>query len=89
MDIDNYYIEGIRIYFKFDKIFNLYYPHFIVDYNGVRAKFANDLSLIEGSLPCNVTYLVMNWAKTEYEMLDACWLKVLSRRSALILKVNL
>lgn len=89
MKTDNYYIKDIKIHIRFDKIFNLYYPHFSVEYKGRVAKFANDLSLIEGSLPVFVTYYIINWAMTNYEMLDGYWLKVLSRKSTLILNINL
>ena len=79
MSIQDKHNKEIKVYLIFGKIFGYYYPHFIVTYNGVKAKIAIDRSLLEGFLPTEIEHLALDWAKDHYIELEEKWNQVMDR----------
>lgn len=77
MRIINNQDKIIMVYMKFGKIYGCYYPHFIVQYGCVKAKFAIDLTIFEGGLPPKITNFILDWAKKNSLELEAEWKKLI------------
>jgi hypothetical protein len=70
----------IYYYMEFEKISNLYYPHFVAEYEDHSVKVALDLTMIEGELPDGKIYEVIQWAKTNNSILQGMWGKLIKMK---------
>lgn len=70
----------MRYYMEFEKILNLYYPHFIAVYGDYSVKVALDLSIIDGELPEGQIHEVLNWAEKNNNFLQSMWGKLIKRK---------
>ena len=71
--------KAIKVFLIFGKIYGYYYPHFVVKYNGSKAKIAMDRSLLEGFLPAEIEHLALDWAKDHYLELEGKWNQIMDR----------
>jgi hypothetical protein len=69
--------KTIKVILIFGKINGCYYPHFIVQYNGISAKIAIDRTILEGLLPSDITHFVLDWAQKNYLDLEDKWNKLM------------
>jgi hypothetical protein len=72
--------EEVIYYMEFDKISNLYYPHFIAEYGESTLRVAIDLSIIEGELPGGRIFEVINWAQKNNNLLQSMWEKLIKKK---------
>lgn len=63
----------ITVFLSFGKIKSYFYPHFIVIYNGMSVKIANDRTIIDGLLPVDILQFILDWAKENYDILETKW----------------
>ena len=73
-------VDDVKYTMNFEKITNLYYPHFIAEYGEYSVKVALDLSIIEGVLPDGKIHGVINWVKENRSFLESMWGKLIKRK---------
>lgn len=75
-----YESEDVGYYMEFEKISNLYYPHFVAEYEDYSVKVALDLTIIEGELPDGKIYEVIQWAQNNNSFLQGMWSKLIKMK---------
>lgn len=72
--------EDVGYYMEFEKISNLYYPHFVAEYEDYSVKVALDLTIIEGELPDGKIFEVLQWAQLNNGFLQGMWGKLIKMK---------
>jgi hypothetical protein len=71
--------EKNRCSIRNGKINNIYYPHFVVYFNGEQAKISLDRKMTEGKLPPKETHEIMDWARRNYDLLETGWVNMMNQ----------
>ena len=71
-------INDVNVVIGHGKINNIYYPHYVVYFNGERGKISLDGKMTEGKLPPKETHKIMDWAKINYDLLETGWVNMIN-----------
>ena len=74
----NTHKRKIDVFIRNGKINNIYYPHFVVYFNGEQTKISLDRKMTEGKLPPKETHEIMDWAKKNYDVLENRWVNMIN-----------
>ena len=72
-------MKKIDVVIRNGKINNIYYPHFVVYFNGGQAKISLDRKMTEGKLPPRETHEIMDWARRNYDLLETGWVNMMNQ----------